>query len=145
MPPSVFNNRRFIPPTLAALVLASGFLLAQSDPDVEQRTRPVASVCMAGEPCAAAPVTAEPDGIGETPEAIYNRYCVACHASGVAGAPITGQPGQWGDRRAKGLDVLYASVINGLGAMPPRGTCNSCTDEELGAVVDYMLESEGAP
>ena len=34
----------------------------------------------------------------------------------------------WQERRAQGLDKLYATTINGLGVMPARGTCNNCSD-----------------
>lgn len=71
---------------------------------------------------------------------IYNQFCATCHAGGVAGAPLM-EAAAWDDRIAKGLDTLYENTITGIGAMPPRGTCNDCTDEELNATVDYMLDS----
>ena len=33
------------------------------------------------------------------------------------------------------------STLNGINAMPARGTCMSCSDEDLGAAVTYMLEA----
>lgn len=74
------------------------------------------------------------------PEAIYNQFCGTCHVAGVAGAPrMTAEA--WAPRIAEGMDALYATTFNGRGAMPPRGTCFDCTDEELTKTVDWMVES----
>jgi len=38
------------------------------------------------------------------------------------------------------METLYDSGINGLApGMPARGMCFSCSDDELNAVVDYMV------
>ena len=37
----------------------------------------------------------------------------------------------WGDRLDKSAADLLASVINGLNAMPARGTCMECSDSDL--------------
>lgn len=72
-------------------------------------------------------------------EALYASVgCVACHAAGVAGAPKLGNAEAWGPRIEQGNDALYQSVFNGKGAMPPRGG-SSASDEEIMAVVDYMV------
>ena len=39
----------------------------------------------------------------------------------------------------KGMDAVMANVINGINAMPARGLCMDCTDNELRAIVDYMI------
>lgn len=79
-------------------------------------------------------------GGSRTGEEIYNAKCLACHASGAAGAPKLGAVDDWKDRIAKGMDVLYDSAINGFQGMVARGLCNDCSDEELKASVDYMVE-----
>ncbi|MCH2336701.1 MAG: c-type cytochrome [Pseudomonadales bacterium] len=72
----------------------------------------------------------------------YLRYCFSCHQGGVAGAPSLGDVEAWAPRLDKGRDVLLQSVIDGIPpAMPIRGLCNSCSDEELAASVDYMLNA----
>ena len=38
-----------------------------------------------------------------------------------------------------GIDTLVESVTNGKGAMPPRGTCTDCSDNDLRAAVEYMV------
>ncbi len=70
---------------------------------------------------------------------IYNSKCAACHASGAAGAPIVGDVKDWKPRIALGLPTLYKNAINGINSMPPRGTCMSCSDNAIDAVVDYMV------
>ena len=70
--------------------------------------------------------------------AIYNSACMACHASGAAGAPIPGSDA-WAERVAKGTETLIASAINGLGIMPPKGGRPDFSDDEIKAAVDYML------
>ncbi|MFO7594167.1 MAG: cytochrome c5 family protein [Pseudomonadota bacterium] len=72
---------------------------------------------------------------------IYDRSCFACHGTGAAGAPVLGDAGAWVPRIEKGMDTLMDHAINGFNAMPPRGTCGDCSDEELKAVVEYMLDN----
>ena len=72
-------------------------------------------------------------------EALYASVgCAACHGAGVAGAPKLGDAEAWGPRIEQGTDALYQSVFNGKGVMPPRGG-SSASDEEIMAVVDYMV------
>ncbi len=71
--------------------------------------------------------------------AAYQMSCNACHGTGAAGAPMLGDAGVWGARMEKGMDALMSNVINGVGAMPARGICMTCSDDDLQAIVDYML------
>ena len=68
----------------------------------------------------------------------YNKSCIACHASGAAGAPVTGNAEQWAPRMEKGMDVLVANVANGMNAMPPKGMCNDCSDDDFKALIEHM-------
>ena len=73
-------------------------------------------------------------------EALYaSSGCVACHDNGVAGAPTKGDSEAWAARLEKGADELYASAINGIGAMPAKGGNPNLSDEEVMAVVDYLM------
>jgi len=74
-------------------------------------------------------------------EQIYNKSCVNCHKSGVANAPKLGNTADWKARIEKGTDTLYQSAKNGLPgtAMMAKGTCGSCSDADLEAAVDYMV------
>ena len=73
-------------------------------------------------------------------QTVYKTACFACHDAGVAGAPKLGDKAAWAPRIAKGNDALYSALQNGLNAMPPKGTCMNCSDDELKAVLDYMVE-----
>lgn len=68
----------------------------------------------------------------------YNKTCVVCHAAGVAKAPKFGSAEEWKPHLAKGMDQLVASVKSGIGAMPPKGMCNDCSDADYKALISYM-------
>jgi len=70
---------------------------------------------------------------------IYQTSCQACHATGAAGAPKLGDKDAWAPRIAKGNDALLSSVKNGLKAMPPKGACMGCSEDELRAAMEYMV------
>ncbi len=85
----------------------------------------------------AAPQTVAAAGAGE---ALYKQACMACHAAGVANAPKLGDKAAWAPRVKQGLPVLVQSVVNGKGAMPPKGGSNAA-EPELRAAVEYMVNS----
>lgn len=70
---------------------------------------------------------------------IYETGCVACHGSGVAGAPKAGDKAAWTPRIKTGKDALYTSAINGKNAMPAKGGNPALSDAEVKAAVDYMV------
>jgi cytochrome c5 len=74
-------------------------------------------------------------------EEVYNAQCAMCHATGAAGAPKFGNAAEWGPRAATGIDALMQSALNGKNAMPPRGLCATCSDDELQAAVEYMVNN----
>ena len=92
---------------------------------------------------AAADKPADPQTATVGGQKIYQASCQACHAAGVAGAPKLGDKEAWAPRIAKGNDALFSSVKNGLNAMPPKGACMSCSDEELRSAIAYMI-SQGS-
>jgi len=127
--------KKIVIATAGALVLASAAFAAS---DLESRLAPVGSVCMAGDDCAAAKAS----GGGEPREAsaVYNSGCLACHASGAAGAPKTGDAAAWSARvDEKGLDVLYKNAYEGYKGMPAKGLCGDCSEDEIKGAVDYIL------
>lgn len=87
---------------------------------------------------AAAPAEAAFDGSLDG-EMIYQQVCQVCHVTGAGDAPLM-TPEAWADRIGKGRDELVASVINGLGAMPPKAGRPDLTEEQIEATVEYMLE-----
>ena len=71
---------------------------------------------------------------GHAGEAIYDNYCFSCHNTGLSGAPILGDVEAWAPRIAKGPELLLQTTIEGIApAMPPRGLCFDCSDEDLAA------------
>ncbi len=135
---------------IACIVLTPGFLAqvyASSDDDIAARIKPVGEVCVEGKECktamAASTEVASTGSAAAAPSAAdtFSKTCTTCHTAGVAGAPRTGNKEDWAPRIAKGMDVLYQSAINGLApAMPAKGMCFTCSDDELKALVDYMVE-----
>lgn len=79
------------------------------------------------------------DGKPRDAATIYNASCAACHASGAAGAPKTGDKAAWAPRIAAGTATLLKNATNGKGAMPPRGGASDLSDEELKAAVNYLV------
>jgi cytochrome c5 len=72
---------------------------------------------------------------------VYQARCYACHGTGAAQAPLLGDVIAWEVRLEKGLDTVVQNAITGLnGSMPPRGLCAECSDDDLKAIVDYMIE-----
>jgi cytochrome c5 len=76
-------------------------------------------------------------------EAIYNQACMACHMSGVGGAPVVGNIDSWAPRIAKGIEALHSSGINGVAgtAMMAKGGRMDLSDEQVMAAVDYMVST----
>jgi cytochrome c5 len=72
-------------------------------------------------------------------EKVYKATCLACHATGVLGAPKFGDKAAWTPRVAKGANVLYTDAMNGFKMMPPRGGNASLKDDEIRAAVDFMM------
>ena len=69
---------------------------------------------------------------------------IACHGSGVGGAPTLDDPENWQPRIAQGIDTLYLRAIEGYtgsaGYMPPKGARLDLSDGEVNDAVDYMVE-----
>ncbi|MBZ0073163.1 MAG: c-type cytochrome [Gammaproteobacteria bacterium] len=108
---------------------------------IEENIKPVGTVVVADESGATA--AAEDTAAAAAPRAgdeVYNSACMACHATSAAGAPKVGDTAAWAPRIEQGMDTLVQHSINGLRAMPPRGTCANCSDDDLKAAVTYMVE-----
>jgi cytochrome c5 len=99
---------------------------------------PAPVVAPAAEPAAAVAAAGGIDGAG-----IYRKTCGLCHGTGAGGAPMLGDKSLWEKRIAQGKDILYKHAISGYtgsaGMMPPKGGNASLKDEEIKAVVDYMV------
>jgi cytochrome c5 len=119
---------------------ARGGMAELSDAEVKRAIEYMFNI---GKQTGAAPVTTAavaPARVDATAgKKLYETACMACHATGVAGAPKFGNRAAWAPRIAIGVDALTASVIKGKGAMPPKGAAASASDAELRAAVEYLV------
>jgi cytochrome c5 len=92
-------------------------------------------------PAAVPPPAAPAAGAGANGKSTYDSVCLACHGSGVAGAPKLGDKAAWAPRVKQGKDTLYNSALKGKGAMPPKGGNASLADDAVKAAVDYMVSA----
>ena len=128
---------------LLALVLAIGFAVTTNavpsgtTEEIRTRLEPFGTVCRAGDDCGQASAAAASGPMSG--QQVYDKFCFACHTTGVGGAPKLDDQVAWTERQGKGMDTLWDSLINGIGAMPAKGTCMGCSDDELREVLDYML------
>lgn len=136
--------------TMCSLLAILSFQLqANGDFDrdqIQQRIRPIGNVHIikaipseqVGPPAASvmeAGVTKAKPG-----QAIYEQYCSVCHRDGVAGAPKFQSAADWSPRQTKQtLDSLVATAIKGLNAMPAKGTCQECSEDDIKAAIQYMV------
>lgn len=76
--------------------------------------------------------------------AVYAATCAACHDSGMAGSPKTGDNAAWAARLAQGYDVLVTHAIAGIRAMPAKGGNPDLDDLEVARAVVFMTNKSGA-
>ncbi len=127
---------------ICAVVSLSAYALTEKqEAAVAERIKPVGEVCVEGDAnCAAVVAVSSGPRSGED---IYNGSCMACHSTGAGGAPKVGDNAAWADRIATGQAALYHSAVNGVAGtgMIAKGGCMSCSDDEIHAAVDYMVEN----
>jgi cytochrome c5 len=126
-----------------ATVLALWAVTAQAmtDDAIAERLKPVGQVCVMGEECkGVGAVAVAAGGAARTADDIIGKHCSACHMPGILGAPKIGDTAAWKARAdAKGgLDGILATAISGINAMPAKGTCADCTDDELRGAIQKM-------
>lgn len=108
---------------------------------VAERLAPAGKVCLQGDATCGAATQAAAGGEPRSGEEVYNTACMACHSTGVAGSPKMGDAAAWSERLAKGIDTLHTHAIEGFNAMPAKGACMTCSNEEVIAAVDYILDN----
>jgi cytochrome c5 len=124
------------------MALTASVQAATDNEAIIERIKPVGSVCVQGdENCGGAAAAVADAGAagGRSGADVYGASCAACHASGVLGAPKFGTNEMQLRLDEKGMETLLSHAINGFNAMPPRGTCAACSDEEIQAAIDHML------
>ena len=114
--------------------------------EVRERIAPVGRVALDGEILENAGEVANIEPVAEvlTGPQVYNQACVACHGTGIAGAPKAGDANAWGPRISQGNATLREHAIDGYqgsaGYMPPKGGRTDLSDDEIVAAMEYMLD-----
>jgi cytochrome c5 len=125
--------------TLALAVLLTTFGISASDATdkeaLAKRLAPIGQVYVAGEVAASDAGPAGP----RSGEKVYQTACFACHGTGALNAPKKGDPA-WKPRIEQGFDTMLKHAIEGYNAMPARGTCADCSDDEIAAAIKFMIE-----
>jgi len=121
----------------AVLSVSSYALTDKQKKDIEARIMPAGTLCLEGDSSCGAAVAA--GGAPKSAQQVYDSTCHMCHEAGVGGAPKMGDKAAWKSRIAQGADTLHKHAIVGLNAMPPKGTCMACSDDEIIAAVDLMI------
>jgi cytochrome c5 len=98
-----------------------------------------APTAIAAAPAPAGKPAAPAAGGGANGKAVFDANCIACHGTGVAGAPKIGDKAAWAPRMKQGVDALHQAAQKGKGAMPPKGGNTSLSDADVNAAVDYMV------
>jgi len=114
---------------------------AASNEEIARRLEPVGQVCIQGKECPGVQVVGSAvGGGGRSADEVIAKHCTACHTLGLLNAPKMNDEAAWKERAEKegGLDGLLAKAITGINAMPPKGTCGDCSDEELKAAIEKM-------
>ena len=136
---------------ISMLIILFGFTLsvnAVQDFDrqtIEKRIEPIGQVNLKEDTKDTQPVQKDE----ETPpvetaevagKTIYEQYCQVCHQAGVAGAPKFQDEASWKPKlEGRTIDDLLSVAITGINAMPPKGTCMDCSEDDLKAAIEYML------
>jgi cytochrome c5 len=136
---------------ILAVIIGSG--VNQSDINAQvrdtqalERIQPAGRIAV-GEAAPSEPAAAGDEDAGEAEvasgESVYQNNCAACHASGVAGAPVFGNADDWTARIDQGMETLYTHSIEGFqgsaGMMPAKGGNPGLSDEAVKAAVDHMV------
>ncbi|MBI3432164.1 MAG: cytochrome c5 family protein [Hydrogenophilales bacterium] len=74
---------------------------------------------------------------------VFEAVCVACHGTGVAGAPKLGDKAAWGPRVSQGYATLYSHALNGIRAMPAKGGNAALSEADLANAVGYLMTEGG--
>jgi cytochrome c5 len=133
----------FVVPIIAIILLVN-YVTAQKQPAAGSDGMSAEAVARRIEPVGRIEIkdVSDPASL-KTGEQVYAAQCVACHASGAAGAPKLGDAVAWAPRLKTGYDALLASALKGKGAMGAQGG-GDFSDFEIGrAVVDLANQSGG--
>ncbi|WP_298453060.1 cytochrome c5 family protein [uncultured Marinobacter sp.] len=132
--------KRVLAVVLLGFGITAGAVMASVEDEIRARIQPVGEVCLQGEECGEAAAATQTASSGpRSGSEVYDAVCMACHTTGAAGAPVIGNAGDWAPRVDQGMDTLIDHAINGFNAMPAKGGCASCSDEEIVAAVEHIV------
>jgi len=135
----------FVVPIILIILLASfvsGQKVAGAGSDsmtpeaIAERLRPVGTIAFAGAPSGPRQL--------QSGEAVYKLACTACHGTGVAGAPKTGDAAAWAPRIKQGFDTLVKHAVEGVKGMPAKGGNADLDPIEVARAVAFMGNESGA-
>jgi cytochrome c5 len=81
----------------------------------------------------------KPKSSGGPGAEIYEGYCSGCHANGSGGAPRFGDAAAWDTVMKAGATKVDYLAVHGINGMPAKGTCITCTDDQIKQAVEYMV------
>ncbi|MDB6095991.1 MAG: putative cytochrome c5 [Francisellaceae bacterium] len=120
--------------TLIIIPTAYATLSGSLNPEkIIERLKPEAEVIIDGE---VKPKVAAFVDVGQLR---YEQTCHVCHETGISGAPKFGDKTAWQKRVADGMDVVLQRALKGYKAMPAKGGCSNCSDDEIKKAIDYMI------
>lgn len=134
-------TKKILVANAAVLALWAVSAQATTNEAIAERLKPVGEVCIQGQECkGVGAVAAAAGGAARSGADVVAKFCNACHGTGLLDAPKNHDTAAWKVRAdAKGgLDGLVKSAIAGLNAMPPKGTCSDCSDDELRVAIQEM-------
>lgn len=123
--------------------ISSSSLKKIDNSTLEDRIKPIGQVYLEGDIDVTAVTIAKPKAVvkkSRSGESVYTASCAGCHSIGVAGAPKFDNKADWASRLKRGMEDLVKVAIAGKGAMPPKGTCGTCSADELRAAIEHMTK-----
>ena len=133
----------FLGLTLGLFNLTANASDQNTESDIAKRLAPIGSTYLAVDIPSAPQKEVIPTNeiaAARSGEAVYNTFCTVCHATGVAGAPIKGESAAWAPRLANGSDAMFIKAMAGFNAMPAKGTCMDCTDDEIKSAIEFITQ-----
>ncbi len=127
---------------------SKGYIEAQkkhvfSKENIAKRTAPVGKIFVEGDDVPTAEPPPAPVSTGpRSGEQVYTQNCSACHSGALPNAPAFGNAIWKTLAEERGVEDLLKSAIAGTAnGMPPRGACMNCSDDELKAAIEHMINS----
>lgn len=86
-----------------------------------------------------AALATEPPLLDARQQRVFVQTCGRCHLRPGIGVPLLGDAAAWEPLRAQGFELLVTHTIEGVGDMPPLGTCSYCSETDIRRMVAFLL------